>query len=80
MYYKLNPDKCATLIRATLGMQRRKQIDLARELGIGKVLLNMYLNRKLDLLPEHIEIALDSLGIKKQAERLTGLNNERQNT
>lgn len=76
MYYQLNPDKCATLIRATLGAQRRKQVDLARELGIGKVLLNMYLNRKLDLLPEHIEIALDSLGIRKQAERLTGLNND----
>ena len=79
MNYKFDPDKCASLIRGSLVIQRRKQVDLAREVGIGKVLFNMYLNRKLNLLPEHIEAAIDALGIRKQAERLNGLNNGKQN-
>ncbi len=65
-----NRDKIASLIRGTLAIQRRKQIDLAHKLGINRVMLNMFLNRKLDLLPEQIEAILDELKIKNSFDGL----------
>lgn len=61
---QLNRDNAASLIRGALAIQRRKQIDLAHKLGINRVVLNMFLNRKLDLLPKQIEVILDELKIK----------------
>lgn len=74
-----DPHKAALLIRATMGMQGIKQTELARKLGLNRVVINMYLNRRLDLLPKDIEAIVGELGIEKQAEKLTGMNNGQQN-
>lgn len=65
-----DPHKAALLIRATMGMQGVKQTDLARKLGLNRVVINMFLNRRLDLLPKDIGAIISELGIQKQAERL----------
>jgi hypothetical protein len=75
MNHQLDPDRCASLIRGTLAVQRKKQVTFAHEIGIHRTIFNMFLNRKLNLLPDQIETALDALGIKKQAEKICGLNN-----
>ena len=72
---KFDPHKAALLIRGALGVQGVKQTDLARKLGLNRVVINMFLNRRLDLLPRDIGAILDELGIRKQAEKLSGLNN-----
>ena len=59
----LDPERCATIIRGVLGMKRRKQIELADKLGLNRVLLNMFLNRRVNLLPGDIEISLEELDI-----------------
>lgn len=66
-----DPDKCATLIRAKMAIQRIKQVELAERTGIHKALLNMYLNRKLNLLPEQIENLLTELEIQEAVDRLS---------
>jgi hypothetical protein len=68
---KLDPDKCATLIRAGMAIQRVKQTKLAEQTGIPRVLLNMYLNRKLNLLPEQIEKLLTELNPQEEVGRLS---------
>jgi transcriptional regulator with XRE-family HTH domain len=59
----LDPERCATIIRGVLGMKRRKQIELADKLGLNRVVLNMYLNRKVNLLPGDIERILEELNV-----------------
>lgn len=66
-----NRHKCALLIRGALSVQRRKQNELAKKLGLNRVVLNMYLNRKLDLLPEDIERILNELNVNEVAHRLS---------
>lgn len=77
MGYEFDPEKAASLIRGALAIQRKTQSSVAEQLGIGLVLFNMYLNRKLNLLPEQVETVLDILNIRKQAEKFCGLNNEK---
>ena len=60
----LEPDRCAALIRGVLGIKRRKQVELADKLGLNRVVLNMFLNRKVNLLPEDIESILIELDVK----------------
>ena len=79
MNYQFDPDKCASLIRGTLAVERKKQITFAHEIGINKTLFNMFLCRRLNLLPDQIETALDALGIRKQAEKICRLNNGNSN-
>jgi len=71
---KFDPHNAAIFIRGILGVQGRKQTELARKLGLNRVVINMYLNRKLNLLPEDIESILDELGVKEKAEKVCGLN------
>ena len=78
MNYKLDPDKCASLIRGTLAVERKKQVTFAREIGINKTLFNMFLCRKLNLLPDQIESALDALRTRKKAKKMCGLKIEKQ--
>jgi len=59
-------NKCAGLIRATLGLQRKKQTELSKKLGINRVVLNLFLNRKLDLIPEDIQKILDELSLHEK--------------
>jgi len=59
----LDPDRCAALIRGVLGIKRRKQVELADKLGLNRVILNMFLNRKVNLLPEDIELILTELNV-----------------
>jgi cyanate lyase len=60
-----DPHKAALLIRATLGMRGIKQTELAKKLGLNRVVINMFLNRKLDLLQDDIERVLNELKIEK---------------
>jgi len=59
----LEPDKAAAIIRGVLGVKRKKQIELAKKIGINRVLLNMFLNRKVNLLPADIELILEELDV-----------------
>jgi len=61
----IDRDKAALLIRGALGIQRRKQIEIAKKLGLNRVVLNLFLNRRLDLLPEDILRVMEELGLKK---------------
>jgi len=60
----LNPDRSAALIRGVLGIKRRKQIELADKLGLNRVILNMFLNRKVNLLDEEVMSILTELNIQ----------------
>ena len=71
---KFDPHKVALLIRGALAVQGVKQTELARKLGLNRVVINMFLNRRLDLLPRDIEAILGELGIMKQAEKVCGNN------
>ena len=62
---KYNPDKAALLIRAAMGMRGIKQTDLAKKLGLNRVVLNMFLNRKLDLLQDDIKRVVNELKIER---------------
>jgi len=75
----LDPNKAAAIIRGALGIQRKKQTVLANKLGLNRVLLNMYLNRKVNLLPEDIELIIEELGVDK-GKILAGANIETDNT
>ena len=70
-------NRCALLIRGVLGAQRKKQTELSKKIGINRVLLNLFLNRKVDLLPEHIDRIMAELGIDKnkinQVSNLVGI-------
>jgi hypothetical protein len=69
----LDPEKCATLIRAAMAIKQVKQVHLAERTGIHKALLNMFLNRKLNLLPEQIENLITELELQKQVVKLSAL-------
>ena len=58
-------NRCAAVIRGALGIQRKKQTELSKKIGINRVLLNLFLNRRLDLIPEDIERIMNELGIDK---------------
>jgi antitoxin component HigA of HigAB toxin-antitoxin module len=60
-----NPEKAALLIRAAMGMRGIKQTDLAKKLGLNRVVLNMFLNRKLDLLQDDIKRVVNELKIER---------------
>jgi len=72
-----DPHKSALLIRGVLGIQGIKQTQLARKLGLNRVVVNMFLNRWIDLLQKDIQAIIKELGIEKQAEKMCGLNNEK---
>lgn len=67
----LDPEKCASIIRGVLGVKRRKQIELADKLNLNRVVLNMYLNRRINLLPEDIEMILEELNVNPDTQIFT---------
>lgn len=71
-----DPDKAASLIRAVMALKKLTQKELADKIGISRQWLNYYLCRQIDLLPKHIDAIVRELGLEKQAEKLTGMNNE----
>ncbi|MBC8466722.1 MAG: hypothetical protein H8D55_02675 [Deltaproteobacteria bacterium] len=71
----LDPEKCAMLIRGAIGVQQVKQVALAEKVGLNRVVLNMFLNRKLNLLDDDIRKLLSELRITKQAEDLSSSEN-----
>lgn len=64
---KIDPHKCALLIRGALGVRRQKQTELAKKLGLNRVVFNMFLNRRLNLLEKDIFMILDELEIREKA-------------
>jgi len=68
---QLNRDKAAIIIKATISIKSRNQTEVARKIGIDRAILNMYLNRKLDLLPLQIEALFDELNIRETWDRLS---------
>jgi transcriptional regulator with XRE-family HTH domain len=60
---RIDLDLAAELIRLTLTHQRRSQTDLARAVGIDRTVLNKFLNRRFNLLPEEIEKIFDELNL-----------------
>jgi len=64
--------QAALLIKGALAIQGRKQKDLASVAEKSPTLLNLYLNRKIDLVPEDIVTLLQELGIE---DRFNGLLN-----
>ena len=71
-HVEYDPHQCALLAKGTMIIQGRKQAEVAKSIGKSRVLLNMYLNRKLNFLSEDIEKLLAELGIEKQAKKLIG--------
>lgn len=65
-----DPDQAAKLIKVAAVARGVKQTELAERLGLNRVVLNMFLNRHLDLRQPDIEAILDELGIRKQAEKM----------
>jgi transcriptional regulator with XRE-family HTH domain len=67
---KIDPDKIATLVRAVIAVRHIKQTELAKCVGIHRVMLNMFLNRKVNLLPEQIDLIIAELGLEEAKKRL----------
>lgn len=68
---KNDTDKIVMLILASMAVRHVKQTDLAERIGIHRVILNMFLNRKINLLPEQIDRIISELEIKEQVDRLS---------
>ena len=64
-HVEYDPHQCALLAKGAMTIQGRKQAEVARAIGKSRVLLNMYLNRKLNFLSEDIGKLLTELGIEK---------------
>ncbi|MFH0807599.1 MAG: hypothetical protein V2A57_04215 [Elusimicrobiota bacterium] len=64
---KLDPHRCALLIRAALGVKMQKQTEIAKKLGLNRVVLNMFLNRRLNLLDQDILMILTELNVQEKA-------------
>ena len=62
---RIDLDFAAELIRLTLASQRRSQTDLAKAIGMDRTVLNKFLNRRFNLLPEQIEKIFSELGLWK---------------
>lgn len=60
---RIDLDFAAELIRLTLVSQRRSQTDLARSINMDRTVLNKFLNRRFNLLPEQIEKIFDELNL-----------------
>lgn len=61
----IDPGKAAIFIRGMLGAKNLKQVYLASQVGIHRAILNLYLNRRINLLPEDIDKILNELEIDK---------------
>lgn len=67
----MDRNKAALLIRGAIGIQRRKQIEISKKLGLNRVVFNLFLNRRLDLLPEDIQRVMEELGLKNLGAKLS---------
>ena len=56
-------NRAALAIRGALAIQRKTQVQFTKEVGFDRALFNLFLCRKIDLLPEDIQRLLDELKI-----------------
>jgi hypothetical protein len=63
---KINRNKAAYAIKAGIVLQNRTQTELSKKMGIPRIYLNAFLNRRIDLLPEDIEVLLKVLKLDRK--------------
>ena len=73
MLKQINPDTVARASKMAIVGQGRNQTEIAHKLGIDRIFLNAYLNRRIDLLPEDIDRLLQELNLKEEAVKLSAL-------
>jgi hypothetical protein len=68
----LNRNQAAYMIKlGIVGSQGRNQTEIAEKLGIDRVFLNAFLNRRIDLLPGGINRLLDELNLQETITKLS---------
>jgi hypothetical protein len=70
-----DPHQCALLAKGSMVVQGRKQVEVAKKLNMNRVLLNLYLNRKINFLSKDIRRLLVELGIEEKGFRLSRREN-----
>jgi transcriptional regulator with XRE-family HTH domain len=66
----IDHDRAATLIRASKGAYGLTDADLARESGLSRTIINLYLNRKIDLIPADVKRLLGALELTEYLPKL----------
>ena len=67
----LNHDSAVKLIRAAKGAHGLTDKDLARDSGLSRTIINLYLNRKIDLIQADVEGLFASLGLESFLPKLS---------
>jgi transcriptional regulator with XRE-family HTH domain len=68
----IDHDRAATLVRASKGAHGLTDADLARDSGLSRTIINLYLNRKIDLLPADVSRLLGALELNEFLPKLCG--------
>jgi transcriptional regulator with XRE-family HTH domain len=67
----IDRDIAAKTAKMTIVGKGTNQTEIAKRLGIERIFLNSFLNRRIDLLPQEIERLLKELGIFESVIRLS---------
>lgn len=68
---KLNRNQSALVIKMAIVARGRSQTEVAQKLGLDRVFLNAFLNRRIDLLHKDVERLLDELDLQGAVVRLS---------
>ena len=69
----IDRDKAALAIKMAIVGAGRNQKEVGRELGIDRIFLNAFLNRRIDLLESDIERLLNEFNLKEKTQLLSAL-------
>ena len=67
----IDRDKAALAIKMAIVGSGRNQTEVGRKLGLDRIFLNAFLNRRIDLLPCDIERLLDEFKLKEKIQQLS---------
>ena len=67
----IDHDRAVKLIKASKGAYGLTDADLARDSGLSRTIVNLYLNRKIDLLQTDVEQLLKALELQDFLPRLS---------